>query len=166
VQALAVKTAEEMHKALTGHLAWSTIVVMAAAVADFRPVRPSGQKIKKDTQRMTALELEPTPDILADLSRRRTTQFLAGFAAETQELVPHARTKLHKKDLDLIVGNNVFVEGSGFGSDTNQIILLDRTGRLMELPLMTKRAAADALLDRVCELKTGDRIRPRSSRIR
>lgn len=166
VQAVPVKTAEEMHKALTGHLAWATIVIMAAAVADFRPVRPSGQKIKKDTQPMTALELEPTPDILADLSRRRTTQFLAGFAAETQELVAHARTKLNTKGLDLIVGNNVLAEGSGFGSGTNQIILLDRTGRLMELPLMTKRAAADALLDRVRELRTGNGNRPRTAQTR
>ena len=159
VQALAVKTAEEMHKALTGHLAWSTIVIMAAAVADFRPARPAGQKIKKGAKPLTSFELEPTVDILADLSRRRTNQFLVGFAAETQDLVFHAQTKLKRKGLDLVVGNNVLTEGSGFGSDTNQIILLDRTGRLLELPLLPKRVAADALLDRVHELKTGEHVR-------
>lgn len=159
VQAVAVKTAEEMHKALTGHLAWSTIVIMAAAVADFRPARPAGQKIKKDAKFPTALELEPTVDILTDLADRRTTQFLVGFAAETQDLVSHAQAKLKKKGLDLVVGNNVLAEGSGFGSDTNQIILVDRTGRLTELPLMSKRMAADALLDRVRELKPDNRVR-------
>jgi phosphopantothenoylcysteine decarboxylase/phosphopantothenate--cysteine ligase len=148
-----------MHKALTGHLAWSTIVIMAAAVADFRPVRPAGQKIKKDIKLLPSLELEPTVDILSDLSRRRTNQFMVGFAAETQNLVSHTQAKLKKKGLDLIVGNNVLTEGSGFSSDTNQIILLDRTGRLLELPLMSKRMAADALLDRVRELKTGDYVR-------
>jgi phosphopantothenoylcysteine decarboxylase/phosphopantothenate--cysteine ligase len=159
VQAVTVTTAEEMHKVLTGYLAWSTIVIMAAAVADFRPALSAGQKIKKDAQPMTSLELEPTVDILSDLSRRRTTQFLVGFAAETQDLVSHAQAKLTKKGLDLIVGNNVLAEGSGFGSDTNQITLLSRKGRPIELPLMTKRAAADALLDRVRDIKTDDRIR-------
>lgn len=159
VQAVTVKTAEEMHKALTGHLAWSTIVIMAAAVADFRPARPAGQKIKKDAKPLTTLDLEPTADILTDLAHRRTTQFLVGFAAETQNLLSHAQTKLKKKGLDLIVGNNVLADGSGFGSDTNQIILVDRTGRLTELPLMSKRMAADALLDRVRELKLDSRVR-------
>lgn len=157
VQIVAVKTAEEMHKALTGHLAWSTIVIMAAAVADFRPVHPAGQKIKKDAKTLTSLELEPTVDILADLSRRRANQFLVGFAAETQDLVPHAKAKLKRKGLDLVVANNVLGEGSAFGSDTNQIVLIDKRGQVSELPLMSKRAAADALLDRLLKLKADER---------
>ncbi len=147
VELVRVTTAEEMHKALTVRLAWSQLVVMAAAVADSRPKRAAPHKLKKAAGALARLELEPTPDILSSLSRLRTTQCVVGFAAETESLVPHARVKLRDKGLDLIVANNVLAEGVGFGSETNKVTLIDRHGRITDLPLMPKRAVADRLLD-------------------
>jgi phosphopantothenoylcysteine decarboxylase/phosphopantothenate--cysteine ligase len=146
---LSVTTAEEMRKAVLSRLSWSDTVIMAAAVADFRPVRPSMQKLKKRHRPITGLELEPTEDILLELSARRTTQLLVGFAAETEDLLAHAREKLHAKDVDLLVANDVTAVASGFGSDSNRVILLDRNGQTEELPLLSKRDVADRILDRM-----------------
>lgn len=147
VRCLRVETAEEMTKALTTNLRWSTIVVMAAAVADFRVQTPAGRKIKKQDGVWKTLALEPTEDILLTLSRQRTRQILVGFAAETEALLPHARKKLQDKDLDLIVANDITAEGAGFGSDRNAATLLGRDGAQISLPLMPKREMADRILD-------------------
>ena len=143
-----VETAEDMTNALSTRLAWSTVVIMAAAVADFRPLHPASQKIKKQGQTDQTLSLERTTDILAALSAQRTTQLLVGFAAETQDLIAHAKDKLAAKWLDLIVANDVTTAGAGFGSDQNAATLIDRQGTLIELPLMPKRAMADAILNK------------------
>ncbi len=147
VEVIPVTTAEDMHKALSAKLPWATLVVMAAAVADYRPAKPASQKLKKAVDALSRLELEPTPDILISLSRLRTHQCMIGFSAETQDLVNQATAKLQSKQLDLIVANNVLDPGAGFGSDTNKVTMIDRTGRVTDLPLMPKRAVADRILD-------------------
>jgi len=150
-----VITAEEMHKALTTRLDWSDTVIMAAAVADFRPARPSAHKIKKRRGPVTHLDLEATDDILCELRDRRTNQVLVGFAAETDDLLAHAKEKLHAKGLDLLVANDVTAPGSGFGSDTNRVWLLAREADPEELPLLSKRDVADRILDRILTVHTG-----------
>jgi len=152
IEVVSVATAEEMLKALSARLAWSTTVVMAAAVADFRPMHPASQKIKKQGSVGQTLDLERTTDILASLSAQRTTQLLVGFAAETNDLIALAKDKLVTKGLDLIVANDVTVPGAGFGSDQNAATLIDRQGAITELPLMPKRVLADAILNRAHEL--------------
>jgi phosphopantothenoylcysteine decarboxylase / phosphopantothenate---cysteine ligase len=152
IEVVLVATAEEMMKALSSRLAWSTTVIMAAAVADFRPTNPALQKLKKQGRTGQTLELERTTDILASLSAQRTTQLMVGFAAETSDLIAHAKRKLTEKGLDLIVANDVTTLGGGFGSDQNTATLIDRQGVMTELPLMPKRALADAILNRAQEL--------------
>jgi len=152
VEVVPVATAEEMTKALSAHFAWSTTVIMAAAVADFRPTHPASHKIQKQGRADQTLDLERTTDILASLSAQRTTQLMVGFAAETHDLITHAKDKLAAKGLDLIVANDVTTEGAGFGSDQNAATLIDRQGAMTELPLMPKRALADAILSRALEL--------------
>jgi phosphopantothenoylcysteine decarboxylase / phosphopantothenate---cysteine ligase len=152
VDVVPVATAEEMMKALSTRLAWSTAVIMAAAVADFRPTHLVSQKIRKQGRTNQTLDLEQTTDILTSLSAKRTTQLMVGFAAETHDLIAHAKTKLTTKGLDLIVANDVTRQGAGFGSDQNAATLIDRQGGMMELPLMPKRALADAILNRAEEL--------------
>ena len=152
VEIISVATAEEMTKALSVRLAWSTVVIMAAAVADFRPTHPASHKIQKQGRAGQTIDLERTTDILTSLSAQRTTQLMVGFAAETNDLIVRAKNKLTAKGLDLIVANDVTTEGAGFGSDQNVATLIDRQGTMTELPLMPKRALADAILDRAQEL--------------
>ncbi len=147
-----VETARDMQVELLRRLPWSTVVIMAAAVADFRPKRPASDKLKKLQHEWRELDLEPTEDILSQLAARRTTQVLVGFAAETRSLAAQARDKLRRKGVDLIVGNNVAAEGSGFGSDTNAAILVGRHGIIAELAVMPKRELADRILDAVLSL--------------
>ncbi len=142
-----VQTAEDMAKALSTNFRWATIVIMAAAVADFRAGQPSGRKIKKHTGAWKTLALAPTEDILHTLSQQRTGQILVGFAAETDSVLAHARRKLSAKNLDLIVANDVTAEGAGFGSDHNAATLITRDGEDVSLPLMPKRELADRILD-------------------
>jgi phosphopantothenoylcysteine decarboxylase/phosphopantothenate--cysteine ligase len=149
VECVPVSTAEEMAKALSLRFAWCTVLIMAAAVADFRPRHPSSSKLKKSGKARLVLELDPTEDILATLAKRARHQVLVGFAAQTTSLRSHAEAKLKAKGLDLIVANNVSAAGSGFGSDTNAATLIDRDGRVIELNLMPKRALADRILDAV-----------------
>ncbi|MCW5799282.1 MAG: hypothetical protein LZF60_20008 [Nitrospira sp.] len=150
-----VITAEEMYKALAARFAWSDTVIMAAAVADFRPARPSAHKLKKRRGPVTHLDLEATDDILCELRDRRRNQVLVGFAAETDDLLAHAKEKLHAKGLDLLVANDVTAPGSGFGSDTNRVWLLTREADPEELPLLSKRDVADRILDRILTVHTG-----------
>ncbi|MEO5955324.1 MAG: bifunctional phosphopantothenoylcysteine decarboxylase/phosphopantothenate--cysteine ligase CoaBC [Nitrospiraceae bacterium] len=152
VEVVSVATAKEMTQALSMRLAWSSAVIMAAAVADFRPKHPASQKMKKQGQADQILDLERTTDILSSLSAQRTTQLIVGFAAETCDLIAQAKDKLTAKGLDLIVANDVMMEGAGFGSEQNAATLIDREGAITELPLMPKRALADAILNRAHEL--------------
>jgi phosphopantothenoylcysteine decarboxylase/phosphopantothenate--cysteine ligase len=147
VEVVPVETAEEMAKQMTARFSWSTVVVMAAAVADFRPRQPAARKLKKHGIPTAALLLEPTTDILAALSGRRTTQVLVGFAAETHDLLANAKAKLASKGLDVIIANDVARPGAGFGSDRNAVTVLERDGRATDVPLKSKRELADDILD-------------------
>ena len=147
VEHVPVETAEEMSKAMLVRLPWSTVVIMAAAVADFRPRRPAGQKIKKGETALHSLALEATSDIVTLLCQKRTSQVIVGFAAETESVAVNAKDKLVRKGVDLIVGNNVAEKGSGFGSDTSAAIILDRYGDVTEVPIVPKRVLADRILD-------------------
>ena len=146
VELVSVETAEEMAKQMSARLPWSTVVVMTAAVADFRPTQAATRKLKKSGRPTAALDLEQTTDILAALSARRTTQVLVGFAAETHDLLMHAKAKLTSKGLDVIVANDVTLAGGGFGSDRNAVTVIERDGRVTDLPLKPKRELADDIL--------------------
>ncbi|MCH8919247.1 MAG: bifunctional phosphopantothenoylcysteine decarboxylase/phosphopantothenate--cysteine ligase CoaBC [Chloroflexi bacterium] len=146
VRVLPVRQAAEMRDAVLAECADADAVIMAAAVADYQPAEAVGQKIKR-RQEGLSLSLVRTPDILAEIGRRAGL-VKVGFAAESEDLLPNARRKLDEKRLDLIVANNVTAEGSGFGSDTNRVTLLDGEGE-EELPLMSKYDVACRVLDRV-----------------
>jgi phosphopantothenoylcysteine decarboxylase / phosphopantothenate---cysteine ligase len=148
VQVVDVETAEEMHDAVVSRFAESDVVVMAAAVADFRPKSVADDKLKK-RDGIPDVVLEPTPDILGILGERKTHQYLVGFAAETSDVRDHAEAKLVEKRVDLMVANDVSAPDAGFEVDTNRVTLLDSHGRAEELPLQAKVALADAILDRV-----------------
>jgi phosphopantothenoylcysteine decarboxylase/phosphopantothenate--cysteine ligase len=148
VEVVAVTTAEEMHDAVLSRFPESDAVVMAAAVADFRPKAVSGHKIKKQDG-PPEIVLEPTPDILAALGERKVHQVLVGFAAETEHVQEHAREKLTAKRVDLMVANDVSAPDAGFEVDTNRALLLDSSGHSESLPLQSKIDLADAVLDRV-----------------
>ena len=151
VRAIAVTTAQDMATAMDDQFGWATIVIMAAAVADFRPKSPAPQKLKKSAQPVGAIELENAPDILSMLSAKRTTQLLVGFAAETQQLLPHAQAKLAAKGLDLIVANDVTQAGAGFGSDQNAAVVLTRKGDARTFGLRPKAQLAHDILTAIVE---------------
>jgi phosphopantothenoylcysteine decarboxylase / phosphopantothenate---cysteine ligase len=152
VTTVPVNTASEMSDALSRHFPSSTVLIMAAAVGDFRPKIPAGQKLKKQGKSELVLELEATPDILAMLSARRTSQIVIGFAAETEQVLSHAKDKLRGKGLDLIIANDVARAGGGFGSDDNAVVILSAAGEQKVLGLMPKRRLADEILTAVHEL--------------
>jgi phosphopantothenoylcysteine decarboxylase/phosphopantothenate--cysteine ligase len=152
VERISVRSTEEMHRAVLAHLSPSTIVVMAAAVADYRPVAPSSGKIKRQGERLT-IELEATPDILADVSGICGDRILVGFAAETGNVSENARKKLAAKSADLIVANDVTAEGAGFDLDTNIVTLFTRDGREIPLPRMSKLDVAHRVLDQALDLR-------------
>ncbi len=144
-----VTRVEEMRHAILASSEGSDLVVMAAAVGDYRLARPEAGKLKKSTQGLD-LHLEPAPDILAELGRRRGSAprpVLVGFAAETDDLVPNARRKLEAKNLDYIVANPVNRAGTGFGAETNQVTLISRNGDTDAWPVMSKARVAARLLD-------------------
>ncbi len=145
-----VKTAEEMRRTVLAECQQVDVIIKAAAVLDWRPKETAEHKIKKGRGVQT-LELVENPDILAELgcSRGNNRCLLVGFAAETQDLIANAQEKLKKKNLDLIVVNDVSREDAGFEADTNAVKIVYRDGRMEELPLMTKEEVADQLLDRI-----------------
>jgi len=146
-----VGTAQELHDAVLSRFSASDVVIMAAAVADFRPKVMEVKKIKR-SEGTPEIHLEPTPDVLAALVDRRDGQILVGFAAETERVAEHAAEKLRRKKVDLMVANNVSQIDAGFEVDTNRVIILDAAGTVDELPLQTKAALADVILDRVLNL--------------
>jgi phosphopantothenoylcysteine decarboxylase/phosphopantothenate--cysteine ligase len=147
-----VRTAEEMREAVFANLEPATIVIKAAAVADYHVASVPQQKLKKTAARIS-LELDPTPDILAELGRRKGDRLLIGFAAETENLRQEARRKLQSKNCDMIAGNLVGQEGTGFESDTNEVVLALATGALIALPRATKRQIADRIFDEALKLR-------------
>jgi phosphopantothenoylcysteine decarboxylase/phosphopantothenate--cysteine ligase len=145
-----VETAAEMAEAVLGRYDRVDVVVMAAAVADFRPKASAPEKIKK-VGGPPEIVLEPTTDILAELGRKKFIQFLVGFAAETERLVEQAAAKMAAKRVDLMVANDVTVPGSGFEVDTNRAVLITPDGTTRELPQMPKIELADAIWDTVAQ---------------
>jgi len=152
VERIDVQTALEMRDAVMSRLAGSTIVIKSAAVADYYVAQIPRQKVKKTAMRLS-LELEPTPDILAEIGRAKGDQLLIGFAAETENLVAEARRKLETKHCDMVVANNVATEGVGFDSELNEVVLVDRTGAIETLERDTKRVLADRILDHALRLR-------------
>jgi len=150
VEVVPVDTAQEMHDAVVARFAALDVVVMAAAVADFRPKAVAAEKLKK-RDGVPEIVLEPTPDILAELGAAKQGQVLVGFAAETTAVAEHAAEKLARKRVDLMVANDVSAPDAGFGVDTNRAILLDSSGGREDTALMTKVALADLILDRVAD---------------
>lgn len=147
IDVVAVSSAAEMADAMTAHYADADIVVMAAAVADFRPQAVADNKIKKqDSEMQLTLQLEQNPDILAQLGAAKTHQFLVGFAAETQDLLHYATQKLHKKHADMIVANQVGQATTGFNAETNAVTLLRPDQEPQPLELATKTAIAAQIL--------------------
>ena len=147
-EVIEVETALQMKQAVDKALTQADALIMAAAVADYKPVKAEKEKIKKDIPALI-LRLEKTPDILAEA---RGDFLKIGFAAESRDLLKNARSKLEAKCLDLIVANDITQAGSGFGSDTNKVTLIFKDGKVAELPLLPKREVADKILDRVAGL--------------
>lgn len=152
VERVNVRTTEQMHRAVLDNLDRATVVVMAAAVADYRPVMPHTTKLKRGTERLS-IEFEPTADILADISRRKGERLVIGFAAETENVAEHARRKLKDKAADLIVANDVTAPGAGFDHDTNVVTIFRSNGREQSLPKLTKIQVAHRILDEVVQLR-------------
>jgi phosphopantothenoylcysteine decarboxylase/phosphopantothenate--cysteine ligase len=151
VDIIKVETALQMQIAVNQAVRKADVLIMAAAVADYHLALVSEHKIKKESGNLT-LDLVRTPDILSEIKGNFTK---VGFAAESQDLLTNARQKLSKKNLDLIVANNIIESGSGFGADDNKVVLIDRTGKTEDIPVMSKRAVADLILDRVVMLNSG-----------
>jgi phosphopantothenoylcysteine decarboxylase / phosphopantothenate---cysteine ligase len=148
VHSVAVKTADEMYHAVKETYDAADVLIMAAAVADFRPTSSAAQKIKKREAGLT-LELEPTVDILGATIQCQRHPVRVGFAAETTNIAAYAREKVNAKELDLIVANDVSRSDSGFGTETNVVSLITADGPITEHPLMSKRDVADVVLDQV-----------------
>jgi phosphopantothenoylcysteine decarboxylase/phosphopantothenate--cysteine ligase len=156
VSVVPVETAAQMESAMNDLAARSDVVIMSAAVADFRPVSAADRKLKK-RDGIPEVILEPTPDILAGLGERKPPgQILVGFAAETDDLAANAQRKLDAKRLDLIVANDVSAESTGFQHDTNAVTLFAQGEPPVEVPLADKRTIAAAVLDRVVALRSGN----------
>jgi phosphopantothenoylcysteine decarboxylase/phosphopantothenate--cysteine ligase len=146
-----VQTAEEMREAVLHHAARASIVIKAAAVADYRVQAPAEQKIKG--KRDLTLHLTPNPDILAEVAARVAAAFVVGFAAETHDVVANARAKLEAKGIDLLVANDVSRRDIGFDAEDNEVLLIDRWGGGRALPRLPKTAVADAILDEIQALR-------------
>ena len=152
VERVSVVSAQDMEQAMMHNAATADVVIMAAAVGDFRPADSSPHKIKRGRADLD-LRLVPNPDILAKLGTLKGPTLLVGFAAETRDLVANARRKLQAKGVHLMVANDVTREGAGFDVDTNIVTLIERSGRVERLAKMHKDDVADAILDRIVELR-------------
>jgi phosphopantothenoylcysteine decarboxylase / phosphopantothenate---cysteine ligase len=147
-----VRSTEEMRDAVRARAREASIVIMAAAVADYRPAAAHHQKLKRGEGNLT-LQLEPTPDILAEIGREKGDRILVGFAAETERVAENAKDKLARKGADIIVANDVTQEGAGFDIDTNIVTLFLRDGREIPLPKMSKFDVSNHILDYVLETR-------------
>jgi len=147
-----VRTASEMRQAVMKHLEESTMIIKAAAVADYHRANPPKQKEKKTAARLS-LELDPTPDILAELGKKKGDRILVGFAAETENLVGEAKRKLESKNCDMIVANLVSQSGIGFDADENEVTIVTRAGGALAVPRAAKRAIARRIFDEMLKLR-------------
>ena len=152
MEVIHVQSALEMRAAVMHHLEASTIIVKAAAVADYHVAQVPVRKIKKTATRMS-LELDPTPDILAEVGGRKGDRLLIGFAAETDNLLGEARRKMESKNCDMVVANLVNQDGTGFESDDNEVVLVLRTGETIPLSRAPKREIAERIFDQVLKLR-------------
>ena len=152
VELIRIRTAVEMREAVMSHLEPATIVIKSAAVADYHVKEVPQQKTKKTAARWT-IDLDPTPDILAEVGRNKGSRLLVGFAAETQNLVAEGRRKLETKNCDMVVANLVSQEGTGFESDENEVVLVMRAGGNVALPRNSKSVIAEQILDHVLKLR-------------
>jgi phosphopantothenoylcysteine decarboxylase / phosphopantothenate---cysteine ligase len=152
VERIDVRTAEEMRRAVVARFAEVSIAILAAAVADYRPVEQRNEKIKKGDALLT-ISLAPTADILAEVAKSKGRKMVVGFAAETDQVAENARKKLVSKNADLIVANDVTAEGAGFDRDTNVVTIFSRDGRDLALPKMAKSEVAQRILDEVLRLR-------------
>jgi phosphopantothenoylcysteine decarboxylase/phosphopantothenate--cysteine ligase len=152
VELIPVRTAVEMRKAVLDHLEQATIIIKAAAVADYHRANPPQQKVKKTAARMS-LELDPTPDILAEAGRKKGDRLLVGFAAETENLIEEARRKLQSKNCDMIVANLVAQPGIGFESDENEVTLVLSTGETIPVARASKASIAQRIFDEMLTLR-------------
>lgn len=150
VKMIYITTTEDMYNAVTSEFENTDIVIKAAAVADFRPKRIADDKLKK-ADGMDSIELEPTKDILKELGKNKKNRFICGFSMETKNMTENSRKKLENKNLDMIVCNNLKVEGAGFQGDTNVVTVIDKTN-ITELGIMSKTEVADKILDRIAEI--------------
>jgi len=162
VERIDVRTADEMQRAVLDKVSNCSIAIFAAAVSDYRPAEPNGQKIKRNKESFT-LSLESTPDILASVASNKGERFFVGFAAETDHVAENARKKLASKNADLIVANDVTAEGAGFDHDTNIVTLFARDGGDLALPRMSKSEVAQRILDEVVRLRSSSRTAQRSA---
>ena len=156
VKVIPVETAGQMYDATINNYLSMDTVIMAAAVADYRPSEFSPKKIKKEKNNLT-LALVKNPDILAEMGKKKGAAFLVGFAAETGNLIANAQQKLQTKNVDLIIANDVTQPGAGFETDTNIVTLLYRNGKSEKLPQMSKEILAHKILDKIRALKSEDR---------
>ena len=152
VELIPVRTAVEMRQAVMDHLEQATMVIKAAAVADYHRANPPLQKVKKTAARLS-LELDPTPDILAEVGRRKGDRLLVGFAAETENLIEEARRKMQSKNCDMVVANLVSQQGIGFESDENEVTLVLRTGETIPVERASKSAIAHRIFDEMMKLR-------------
>ncbi len=151
VQVVSVRTAEEMRQAVLKQMERCTVVIKAAAVSDYRPLKVSEHKLKKSDARET-LELERTKDILKEVGKKKGNRIVVGFAAETEDLIANAKKKLVEKNLDLIIANDVSKPGAGFATETNQVRILFPSGEIRDLPQLSKEEVSTAILDEVAKL--------------
>jgi phosphopantothenoylcysteine decarboxylase/phosphopantothenate--cysteine ligase len=152
VELIPVQTAVEMRKAVMDRLEQATVIIKAAAVADYHRANPPQQKVKKTATRLS-LELDPTPDILAEAGRKKGDRLLIGFAAETENLIEEARRKLESKNCDMVVANLVSQQGIGFESDDNEVTLVLRTGETIPVARASKNAIAHRIFDQMIKLR-------------
>jgi phosphopantothenoylcysteine decarboxylase / phosphopantothenate---cysteine ligase len=158
IEFVPVRTAIEMRDAVLDRLQETTVVIKAAAVADYRPSVCELSKIKKGKGPMT-IHLERNPDIISEIARRKGDRILVGFAMESDHLIEYARTKLIEKGMDFIVANDVTEPGAGFRGDTNVVRILDREGGVEAFPMMDKRDVAGVILDRVKKIRENRGVR-------
>ncbi len=152
-----VTTAEEMYDAVMEHFDKADVVVKTAAVADYTPVETSDQKVKKQPGNLI-IEMKRTKDILAELGKQKTDQFLVGFAAESEHVEDYGRMKLENKNLDMVVANNITSDNAGFGHDTNIVSLISKhEDQIKRLPLLSKREVASEILKTAVRCMGGER---------
>jgi phosphopantothenoylcysteine decarboxylase/phosphopantothenate--cysteine ligase len=157
IHTIPVTNAFEMDKAVSKHYKSCSIVIKAAAVSDYRPKKSFREKMKK-THKTLTLELERNPDILYKMGKNKGNRFLVGFAAETKNLISQAKSKLDRKNLDLIIVNHALQKDGGFGSDSNEVTIIDYEGTVETLPRLEKAELADKILDTIKAVKAGKKL--------